>query len=136
MNQRNRVESRTPAIPTTFLKAKPVSLRTTMEITSRGFVTTMTTAFGARRAISRAACAAMPTFVFSRSIRSMPGFRAIPAVITTTSLPAISAKSVVPRMRTSYPRSGAAWRKSSALELARPLTTSTITMSAMFFSAM
>ena len=69
-------------------------------------------------------------------MRSMPGLRAMPAVITTTSLPSISAKSVLPRILTSYPRSGAAWRKSSAFERASPSTTSTITMSAMFFSAM
>ena len=101
MKSRNRVESSTPAMPTTLRRANPVSRSTTMAMTSRGLVTTITTALGARRAISRAAWRAIPTLVFSRSMRSMPGLRAMPAVITTTSLPSISAKSVVPRMRTS-----------------------------------
>ena len=71
-----------------------------MQITSSGLVTTTTTASGAWRAMAWAAFWAMPTLIFSRSMRSMPGLRGTPAVSTTTSAPAMAAKSVAPSMRT------------------------------------
>ena len=65
---------------------------------SSGFETTITMALGACSTIARAACLTIPAFTLRRSIRSIPGFRASPAVITTTLLSAIWAKSLVPTM--------------------------------------
>ncbi len=48
-------------------------------------------AFGELFLISRATAFTMPAFVFRRSSRDMPGLRAMPAVITTISEPAVSA---------------------------------------------
>jgi hypothetical protein len=71
-----------------------------VQITSRGLVTTTTTASGAWRLMAWAASLAMPTLIFNRSMRSMPGLRGTPAVSTTTSAPATAAKSVVPSIFT------------------------------------
>ena len=87
---------------------------------SSGLETTITTASGL---VSRILTATSPTifaFVESRSSRLMPGLRAMPAVTTTTSLPAASAQSVVPVTLESKPTIGEAWNRSSALPAGMP----------------
>jgi hypothetical protein len=81
---------------------------------SSGFVTTMTVAFGAWRAICSLTPATIFALVLSRSSRVIPGFRGRPAVTTTTSEPAISARSFVPVTFTSQLRSGEQWSASVA----------------------
>ena len=62
----------------------------------------------------------MRAFVPIRSSRDIPGLRAIPAVITTTSEFAESAKSLVPCIFTSRPSTGVASSKSSAFPFVLP----------------
>ena len=91
---------------------------------------------GAYSATLPAAVPTMSAFVRRRSIRSIPGFRGIPAVMTTTSLSAIVGDSRwIPGWFTPYFLRGAAWEKSIPLAWGMPSTTSIMTMSAMFFSA-
>ena len=59
-------------------------------IASSGLLTTITTAWGLVRLTCSATEPTMLALVASRSSRLMPGLRATPAVITTTSLPAVS----------------------------------------------
>ena len=87
MKARKRAVSSTPAMPTTRWRGKPVASFMTYAITSRGFDTTITTASGATRAISRPTECTIPALVRSRSSRLIPGLRAIPAVTTTRSEP-------------------------------------------------
>ena len=59
-------------------------------IVSRGLVTTMKMAFGERYTASLTIPSTMALFVARRSSRLIPGFRAMPAVITTTSESTVS----------------------------------------------
>jgi hypothetical protein len=66
---------------------KPVTFQNRCAITSSGFVTTITVAFGACFFTASAAGRMMSAFALSRSVRDMPGFRGKPAVMITTSEP-------------------------------------------------
>ena len=77
-------------MPITRSRGKPVSASATPHITSSGLETTITKLWGATRRISRATDWTMPAFVFTRSSRLIPGFRAIPAVTMNSSAPAAS----------------------------------------------
>ena len=117
---RNRAVSRMPACPITRCGGKPVTWKVRWTMASSGLLTTITTAWGL---VSRIRAATSPTilaFVERRSSRLMPGLRAMPAVTTTTSLPAVSAQSVVPVSRASKPMIGAAWKRSRALPAGIP----------------
>ena len=87
---------------------------------SSGLLTTITTACGLDSRIWAATSPTIFAFVESRSSRLMPGLRAMPAVTTTTSLPAVSAQFVVPVSRESKPMIGDAWKRSSALPAGMP----------------
>ena len=67
----------------------------------------------------------MPAFFSRRSILVIPGLRARPAVITTTSEPRRDEKSVEPLTSTSTPVSAIFWEMSMASPSARPGTMST-----------
>ena len=90
MNVEKRAVSRMPAIPKTRSFGQPETLLATWHIASSGFETTINTASGDWR---RPAAVTEPTifsFVVTRSSRLIPGDRGRPAVITTTSEPAVS----------------------------------------------
>ncbi len=89
MNERKRAVSSTPAMPITRFLSKPVVLKVTYDMTSRGFETTRTIASGQRAPISLATPCTISAFFLSRSSRLMPGFRARPAVTMTISDPSI-----------------------------------------------
>src|SRR5690242_9229801 len=79
----------------------------------------------------------MPALVLSRSSRDMPGLRAMPAVMTTTSEPAVSSYPLVPITRVSYSSIGADCHWSSPLPCGIPSAMSTRTTTfASSFSAM
>ena len=88
---RNREESSTPAMPTTFFAGRPEAFCSAQTIASSGLVMQITKASGA--------CALMPSptelmtfrLMPSRSSRLMPGLRGTPAVTITTSAPLIAA---------------------------------------------
>ena len=81
--------SSTPACPSTRLVGKPVTCQTRCTIASSGLLTTMMIASGLVALICSATEPTILALVSSRSSRLMPGLRAIPAVITTTSLSAV-----------------------------------------------
>lgn len=81
----------TPAWPKTRSLGNPVFRNACWHITSSGLLTTITMLFGDVSRIFSATEPMMLAFVKSRSSRLMPGLRGIPAVITTTSLSAVSA---------------------------------------------
>ena len=60
-------------------------------MTSSGLVTQMKTAFGEAAVADSMTEDMMPEFTPSRSSRVMPGLRAMPAVMTTTSESAVAA---------------------------------------------
>src|SRR5437016_2688740 len=60
------------------------------------------------------------SFVVTRSSRDMPGERGRPAVMTTTSEPAVSSYEFVPVIRGSKPSTGPIWFRSSALPRGSP----------------
>jgi len=86
----NRAVSSMPAWPMTRSCGKFEATWASVVISSSGFETTMTTASGACRATFSATPRTMPPLTPSRSIRLMPGLRGRPAVITTTSEPAMT----------------------------------------------
>ena len=90
MNKRRREESSTPAMPMTRWRGNPLISAAREVISSSGFVTTMMMAPGEAGAICSTTLRMMAAFLPSRSIRLMPGCRGNPAVITTTSEPAVS----------------------------------------------
>ena len=91
MKARRRAESSTPAIPITRSFGKPETSAARKVISSSGFVTTMMIAFGDPGTKRSTTSRTIPAFLPSRSIRLIPGWRGNPAVITTTSEPAVSA---------------------------------------------
>jgi hypothetical protein len=91
MNARRRAESRTPAIPKTRSRGKPDASAARNVISSRGFVTTIRIASGEPGATFATTSRTIAAFFARRSIRLIPGCRGNPAVITTTSDPAVSA---------------------------------------------
>ena len=65
-------------------------------MTSRGFDSTITNAFGQFVFRLPATSLMISTLMWTRSSRDMPGLRGTPAVMITTSAPLQSAHSVVP----------------------------------------
>jgi hypothetical protein len=82
--------SRIPAIPKTRSFGHPLTFFATWHIASSGFETTIRIASGE----AATACSVTDLTIFSlvvtRSSRLIPGWRGRPAVITTTSDPAVS----------------------------------------------
>src|SRR6266480_2945241 len=124
---RNRAVSSTPAIPMTRSRGNPVTCFVTQHMTSSGFETTRTMALGQCCLTCWETCFTMSALVRTRSSRLMPGLRAIPAVTTTSSLPAAAAKSLAPITRVSNPSIGADSHWSSALPWGTPSIMSTRT---------
>ena len=77
-------------MPTTRSFGNPETVFATWHIASSGLETTTRTPFGERLTISFVTEATIASFVVTRSSRLMPGERGLPAVITTTSEPAVS----------------------------------------------
>ena len=90
MNVRKRAESSTPAIPTTRLDGKPDFFHASCTMASSGLVTSTRMAFFERALTSSTTEPTISAFLNRRSSRVMPGLRASPAVITTTSESAVS----------------------------------------------
>src|SRR2546425_1021292 len=97
---------------------------------SSGLVTTTKNASGEYRITCSPTPRTMPVLVSRNCSRVMPGLRAIPAMMTTTSEPAVSAYPLLPTTRTSHPATGRAWVRSSALPMGIFSITSTRTRSA------
>ena len=91
MKHSKRAVSRMPAMPTTRSLGNFETALATWHIASSGFETMTRTAFFERLTISLVTSATIASFVFTRSSRLMPGLRGRPAVITTTSEPAVAA---------------------------------------------
>ena len=87
---RKRALSSTPAEPMTRSRGKPVTCLATNTIASSGFDTTISTASGAYFFTSAQMPLTMPALMLISSSRDWPGLRGTPAVITTTSAPAIA----------------------------------------------
>ncbi len=108
MKLRNRAASSTPAMPITRRRSNPLTFQETQVITSSGLETTIMMAFGERATAASVQLLTMPELVFMRSSRLIPGFRAIPAVMTMMSEPAVSSYPLVPTTRTSVFSTGVA----------------------------
>jgi hypothetical protein len=92
----SRAVSRMPAWPNTRSFGRPEAFLATWHIASSGFETTIRIASGD---CATAASVTEPTifsFVVTRSSRDIPGCRGRPAVITTTSEPAVGSYVVDP----------------------------------------
>ncbi len=83
--------SRIPAWPKTRSFGKPDTFFATWHIASSGFERTMITQSGETATTCSVTDLTIFSFVCTRSSRLMPGWRGSPAVITTTSEPAVSA---------------------------------------------
>ena len=79
-----------PAIPTTRLLGKPLILYAWYAIASKGFVTGIKIEFGDSETISCTTWETIFMLVSNRSSLDIPGFLAIPEVITTMSEFAVS----------------------------------------------
>ena len=90
MNVRKRAVSSTPAMPMTRSRGNPLTTLATWAMASSGLLTTTITASGDRSATWRATEATILALVITRSSRDMPGLRATPLVMRTTSEPAVS----------------------------------------------
>ncbi len=90
MKAEKRAVSRIPAMPKTRSFGKPETFFATWHIASRGFETTIRIASGLAPSTCSVTDLTMPSFVVTRSSRLIPGWRGSPAVITTTSEPAVS----------------------------------------------
>ena len=90
MNVRNRAESSTPAMPMTRSGGNPDFFHASCTIASSGFVTRTRMALRERRATCSTTEPTISAFLNRRSSRVMPGLRAMPAVMTTTSESAVS----------------------------------------------
>ena len=82
--------SRIPAWPKTRSFGKPETLFATWHIASSGFERTTIVQSGLCATICSVTEPTIFSFVATRSSRDMPGERGSPAVITTTSEPAVS----------------------------------------------
>ena len=98
MKVRNRAESSTPAMPITRSRGKSAAANATWHMASRGFETTMRMASGDCWTACSVTERTMPMLVRSKSSRLMPGLRAMPEVMTTTSDPAVSSYPLLPVM--------------------------------------
>src|SRR5205807_6179547 len=130
MKVRNRVLSSAPLWPITRSGGKRLILWTRYTMTSRGLVTTIRCALGDRFVTCSVTPRTMPALVARRSSRLIPGFRAIPATITTMSDCSVSSYPLVPVIRKSTPSMGSASSRSSALPCGMPSMTWTSTTSA------
>ena len=90
MKVEKRAVSRIPAIPKTRSFGQPETFLATWHIASSGFETTTTIASGLAAATCSVTEPTIFSFVCTRSSRLIPGWRGRPAVITTTSEPAVS----------------------------------------------
>ena len=102
---------------------------------SSGLLTMINVASGDRAAISLVTLPTIFILVLIRSSRLIPGLRAMPAVMMTTSEPALGPYSLQPSKEQSYPCTGPACIRSKAFPWGMPSTISTSTTSAIFFSA-
>ena len=93
-------------MPITRSRGKPVVSFATYDMTSSGFETMIRIASGDVRFTFSATSFTIPALVFSRSSRLIPGFRAIPAVMTTMLEPADSSYPFEPMTRASKPSIG------------------------------
>ena len=91
MKYLSRALSSTPAMPITRSLGNPDSWDARNVISSRGLVTTIRIASAECSTTCPTTWRRMPAFFSSRSIRLIPGCRGSPAVMTTTSEPAVSA---------------------------------------------
>ena len=107
--------SKTPAIPTTFSLLKPLTFRACCAIASRGLVTIIKILFGDFEVVCSTTSETIFIFVSNKSSRLMPGFLAIPDVITIMSELAVSSYELVPIMCASEPTTGPDSRISKAL---------------------
>ena len=123
-------ESSTPAIPITRFRGKPETLNAVYTMASIGFVTTISTHSGEYLTTSRVHDFTIATFLESKSFLPIPGFRARPATMITTSESAVSLKSFDPTRETENPSIGPDCIRSSALPCGTPSTTSIIATSA------
>ena len=80
-----------PACPNTRSLGKPETFFATWHIASSGFETTIRIASGLCATTCSVTCLTIFSFVCTRSSRLIPGERGSPAVITTTSEPAVGA---------------------------------------------
>ena len=78
-----------PAWPNTRSFGNPETFFATWHIASSGLETTMRIASGLCATTCSVTCLTMFSFVVTRSSRLMPGERGSPAVMTTTSEPAV-----------------------------------------------
>ena len=90
MKAEKRAVSRMPAMPTTRSFGQPETFFATWHIASSGFETTIRTASGLAATTCSVTDPTIFSFVVTRSSRLIPGWRGSPAVITTTSEPAVS----------------------------------------------
>ena len=90
MKVEKREVSRIPAIPKTRSFGQPETFLATWHIASSGFETTISTASGDCATTCSVTEPTIFSLVVTRSSRLMPGLRGTPAVITTTSEPALS----------------------------------------------
>ena len=90
MNVLKRAVSRMPAMPSTRSRGQPETFLATWHIASSGLDTIIRIASGERSTASRVTEPTICSFVVTRSSRLMPGLRGSPAVMTTTSEPAVS----------------------------------------------
>ena len=91
MKWAKRALSRFPAWPITRCRGNPDTSAARVAIWSKGLVTTIITASGERSTTCSVTSLTIVALTWSRSIRLIPGLRGSPAVITTTSLPAVAA---------------------------------------------
>ena len=96
MNVRKRAESSTPAMPITRFAGKPDFFHASCTIASSGLVTSTRMASRERATICSTTDPTISAFLKSRSSRVMPGLRASPAVMTTTSELAVSSYPLEP----------------------------------------
>ena len=89
INVEKRAVSRMPAIPNTRCFGQPDTCFATWHIASSGFETTMRIASGDCPTTCSVTEPTIFSFVVTRSSRLIPGERGSPAVITTTSEPAL-----------------------------------------------
>ena len=90
MNVRRRAVSRIPAWPNTRSFGKPETFFATWHIASSGFETMIRIASGDSATAASVTAPTIFSFVVTRSSRLMSPVRGTPAVMTTTSEPAVS----------------------------------------------
>src|ERR1051326_1377543 len=118
-----------PAMPITLCRSNPLTLYATYVMTSSGLETTIRIAWGDLATTASVTPFTIPALVSWSCSRVMPGFRAIPAVMTTMFDPAVSSYELEPRTRASVPLIGADSYMSRPFPCGSPSTMSTSTTS-------